>query len=129
MRLITHNMLKCNIRGVENGYPLRVEASAVEEIPSEFNAEMARALAGKINLAAVISAATDLAIPEVELLRVGDGSAFTEDMLASEAVLVALHKILFDVHVIEGHLVCPESGRKFPVKDGIPNMLLHEDEV
>jgi hypothetical protein len=26
-------------------------------------------------------------------------------------------------------LVCPETGRKFPVNKGIPNMLLHEDEV
>ena len=25
--------------------------------------------------------------------------------------------------------VCPETGRKFPVADGIPNMLLNEDEV
>jgi hypothetical protein len=26
-------------------------------------------------------------------------------------------------------LTCPETGRKFPVTKGIPNMLLHEDEV
>ena len=129
MRLITHNMLKCNIRGVENGYPLRIEASSVEEIPSEFDPDMARAMAGKINFRALISAATDLAIPDVELLQSGDGVTFTDEMLADEAVLVALHKILFDIHIIEGNLICPESGRKFPVKDGIPNMLLHEDEV
>jgi multifunctional methyltransferase subunit TRM112 len=122
-------MLKCNIRGVENGYPLRIEASSVEEIPSEFDPDMARAMAGKINFRALISAATDLAIPDVELLQSGDGVTFTDEMLADEAVLVALHKILFDIHIIEGNLICPESGRKFPVKDGIPNMLLHEDEV
>lgn len=29
----------------------------------------------------------------------------------------------------EGSLVCPESGRKFPVVRGIPNMLLNEDET
>jgi multifunctional methyltransferase subunit TRM112 len=33
------------------------------------------------------------------------------------------------VEVVEGCLVCPESGREFPIKDGIPNMLLNEDEV
>ena len=27
-----------------------------------------------------------------------------------------------------GDLVCPETGRRFPVSDGIPNMLLNEDE-
>lgn len=36
---------------------------------------------------------------------------------------------LVQVEVQEGLLVCPESGRKFPIKNGIPNMLLNEDEV
>lgn len=30
---------------------------------------------------------------------------------------------------MEGSLICPETGRKFPVSKGIPNMLLNEDEV
>ena len=30
---------------------------------------------------------------------------------------------------MEGDLECPETGRKFPVAEGIPNMLLREDEV
>lgn len=37
MRLITHNMLKCNIRGVENGYPLKIVAEKVETIPVEID--------------------------------------------------------------------------------------------
>ena len=28
---------------------------------------------------------------------------------------------------MEGELECPESGRRFPVSEGIPNMLLTED--
>lgn len=40
-----------------------------------------------------------------------------------------LYRILFDIHVLEGNLVCPDTGRKFPVKEGIPNMILHEDEL
>lgn len=36
---------------------------------------------------------------------------------------------LVQVEVQEGTLVCPESGRRFPIKNGIPNMLLNEDEV
>ena len=35
----------------------------------------------------------------------------------------------FKVEVIEGDLECPESGRKFPIQEGIPNMLLREDEL
>lgn len=37
MRIITHNMLKCNVRGVENGYPLVIEAEKTEIVPCDFN--------------------------------------------------------------------------------------------
>jgi multifunctional methyltransferase subunit TRM112 len=40
MRLITHNLLKCNIKGVENGYPLIIEAEKIETQESEFDAGM-----------------------------------------------------------------------------------------
>jgi multifunctional methyltransferase subunit TRM112 len=46
-----------------------------------------------------------------------------------EEFLKNLHHILLEVELIEGNLVCPETGRKFPVSNGIPNMLLNEDEV
>jgi multifunctional methyltransferase subunit TRM112 len=41
----------------------------------------------------------------------------------------ALFRWLFEIHVLEGWLVCPDTGREFPIKDGIPNMILHEDEL
>jgi len=46
-----------------------------------------------------------------------------------EAFLRLTHKLLLDVHVTEGALICPETGRRFPISEGVPNMLLHEDEV
>ena len=46
-----------------------------------------------------------------------------------DTIIANLYKVLFDVYVIEGQLVCPDTGRKFPVKDGIPNMIIHEDEI
>lgn len=56
-------------------------------------------------------------------LEVPSGDALNEDTLK------ALHFFLFDVHVLDGMLQCPDTKRKFPIKDGIPNMILHEDEV
>lgn len=47
----------------------------------------------------------------------------------SEEVLKTVHHALLEVEVIQGELVCPETGRKFPIKQGIPNMLCNEDEV
>lgn len=39
------------------------------------------------------------------------------------------HHVLLEVDIINGELICPETGRKFPINNGIPNMLLNEDEV
>lgn len=46
-----------------------------------------------------------------------------------DETLSNLHRVLMDIHVIQGTLVCPDTGRRFPIKEGIPNMILHEDEV
>ena len=40
-----------------------------------------------------------------------------------------VHHILMEIDIINGDLICPETERKFPITDGIPNMLLNEDEV
>jgi multifunctional methyltransferase subunit TRM112 len=43
--------------------------------------------------------------------------------------LKKMHKVLLEYEVEEGELICPETGRKFPILKGIPNMLLQEAEV
>ena len=53
----------------------------------------------------------------------GDISPLDDETISS------LHRALFDVYLVEGYLVCPDTGRKFPVREGIPNMILHEDEI
>ena len=35
---------------------------------------------------------------------------------------------LVQVQLVEGALICPETGRRFRVSKGIPNLLLNEDE-
>ncbi|RZF33707.1 hypothetical protein LSTR_LSTR007735 [Laodelphax striatellus] len=55
--------------------------------------------------------------------------ALIEDYESNEDFLKKVHHVLLEVDVINGELVCPESGRKFPITSGIPNMLLNEDEV
>ena len=54
----------------------------------------------------------------------------TESMLQSdEDFLRHFHHALLELILEEGALVCPETGRRFPVHKGVPNLLLHEDEV
>jgi len=79
----------------------------------------------KINWSALKSAALDMSIDN----SYNNLETISETEIQSEEFLKYLHHLLFEVHLLDGSLICPESGRTFPVKDGIPNMLLHEDEL
>ena len=43
--------------------------------------------------------------------------------MSIEPFLQALHHAIMEIEIIEGQLVCPETAKKFPIKDGIPSML------
>ena len=126
MRLLTHNMLKCNVKGVMNGYPLNIEATEVAVEETDFNDEFVVRMIGKLEWGAFLQAAKQVSglteIPELP-------AELNQDIMADEDFLKAVHHVLLEVKVVEGALVSPESGRSFPVTKGIPNMLLNEDEV
>ncbi len=69
----------------------------------------------------------------ISSMQVGFGSGLPDSppdaFESDEDFLKAAHHVLLEVEVVEGDLECPETGRKFPVSGGIPNMLLTEDEV
>ena len=50
-------------------------------------------------------------------------AAVPESYADDEAFLQALHHALMEIEILDGQLVCPETGKKFPIKDGIPSML------
>ena len=52
-----------------------------------------------------------------------------ETLRGDDAFLRALHHVLFDVQVLEGSLCCAESGQRFPIAEGIANMMLPEAVV
>ena len=52
-----------------------------------------------------------------------------DDFETNTEFLRSAHRALLEIEVINGKLVCPESQRVFQITDGIPNMLLNEDEV
>tara|TARA_E500000178_G_C16565021_1_gene549077 strand:+ start:179 stop:511 length:333 start_codon:yes stop_codon:yes gene_type:complete len=110
------------VKGVKNGYPLKIEAEKVENVEAEFNPDFVTRMLPKLEWSALVKAAKELGAGDLP-------SELTESMATDETFLKKLHHILLEVRLIEGALVCPESGRKFPVKNSIPNMLLNEDEV
>jgi multifunctional methyltransferase subunit TRM112 len=79
----------------------------------------------KLNYDAVLQAVEQLR-PHCETLP-NLPSTLPEDL--DDELVNDLYFVLFDVHVKNGCLVCPSTQRKFPIRDGIPNMILHEDEI
>nr|CAG4648429.1 EOG090X0LTV [Moina brachiata]SVE93410.1 EOG090X0LTV [Moina brachiata] len=124
MKLLTHNMLtsKC-LKGVTVGYPLGIEAKEVKVNEVEFNQEFISRMIQKIEWPALCKAAESL----------GHQNALPEEVPAdyetNDDFLKKAHHFLMEIEVIQADLVCPETGRKFPVSEGIPNMLANEDEV
>lgn len=115
-------MLSSNIKGVTNGFPLRIEVEKVVEKTVEMNGEFLKNMFGKIDWKAFVDASKAMGYAELPEEAVSS-------MLESDEFLNRFHHALLELHLEEGALVCPESGRRFPVNKGIPNMLLHEDEV
>ena len=125
-------MLKCNVKGIENGYPLRIEADEVGEVGADnpFDVVFMRGLLKKVNMGALKSAAANLGIDTLAAIETeGTDGGNLEAILADESLLQQIHHLLFEIHVETGRLICPESGRVFIISDGVPNMLLHEDEI
>lgn len=115
------------------GFPLIIEAEVIEIEESPVDAEMVLQLLPKLDYSAVLQAIKQLA-PTCEQLHFSlpelpEVLPESMDETRDSSLISSLYRVLFDIHVQEGWLVCPSTGRKFPVKDGIPNMILHEDEV
>eukprot|EP00536_Pseudo-nitzschia_multiseries_P009707 jgi/Psemu1/319685/estExt_fgenesh1_pm.C_2790006 len=138
MRLLTHNFLQSNVRGTTEGYPLKIEATNVIVEESTMDSILMNKVLGKVNYPGLLKAINDVrstANLNSDVAKILSEAADIpleppkDGELVDEEILKTLHFFLFDVHVLDGILVCPDTGRKFPVKDGIPNMILHEDEV
>lgn len=127
------------------GYPLLIEATNVVMEESPVNREMIEAILPKLDYSALVGACQQLANgakseQQQHPKEVGDAEGVgsiavptlpdhVPDMPLSDDTVAMLHRVLFDIHVLGGHLVCPDTGRRFPINDGIPNMILHEDEL
>mmetsp|Transcript_28424 Transcript_28424/g.43531 ORF Transcript_28424/g.43531 Transcript_28424/m.43531 type:complete len:136 (+) Transcript_28424:110-517(+) len=135
MRLLTHNYMQSTVKGTEKGYPLKIEADKLEFDQSPFDPDFVRSLLPKIDYEILLFAVGQIAEKcEEDLSAVVTLPKLPETINISNAsedeeLLKKLHLLMFDIHVVEGHLICPDTGRRFRIIMGIPNMILHEDEV
>jgi Trm112p-like protein. len=118
----------------EKGYPLKIEATTIEYEESPFDAEFVRSLIPKIDYSTVLIGIQQISDKleesnNIQGITIPDLPESIENEDLQEDLLKKLHTVLFDIHVVEGDLVCPDTGRRFNIKKGIPNMILHADEI
>lgn len=124
MKLITHNLLTSqSVKGVTVGYPLGIIAKDIRVSETDFSSEFIVRIIPRLDYPALWKAAESIG-------HVGElPPELIEGYDQNIDFLKQVHHVLLEVEIINGDLLCPESGRKFPINNGIPNMLLNEDEV
>lgn len=124
MKLLAHNLLMCNKKGCTiNNYPLTIQASKVITKPNEFDEELLKHFLKKIDLNGLNSACRDINMLKVDLLTL------TEEQKNSKEFLEYLNTILFETLIEEGSLKCKHCEREYPIKQGIADMVLMDDEL
>ena len=149
MKLMTHNMLMSP--GTRNGFPLAIEVEKMEVVEAEFNADFCARMIEKLEWAALVATVASVratrnssrnsfaahhahaqphrrsrATLRAAQLKLEKGElppAVPEDYATNEEFLKALHHVILEVEIVEGVLVCPETDKRFPIKEGIPSML------
>ncbi|NXD74651.1 TR112 protein, partial [Eolophus roseicapillus] len=122
MKLLTHNLLCSNVRGLRpgGGFPLRIQASDVCVRPVPFNAAFVARLVPRLRWSALLEAAESVS---------GGGDAPVLGGPGLAGVGEGFCGVLRHGLQRKGFLQCPDSGRQFPISRGIPNMLLSEEEA
>ena len=126
MRAITHNILMCNIKKCvegDNNYPFIIIGNKVENKNCEFDIEATKKLYEKQDKKALNQFCKDLKLFKYDFTQVND------EIKRQKEFWEYVHKILNETLVIEGSLKCPNCQREFPIKNGIADMVLRDDEM
>ena len=123
MRIITQNILKCNVKSCKNSsFPLRLTVIKSELIEAEFSPKLIKKTLERCDYPSLIQTAKDCgdeSLPDV----------LDDAFLNDEKKLKHVHNILYQFHVVEGQMVCEACKRVYKIESGIANMLLDESEV
>lgn len=122
MRILTHNSLRNPAKEVVNGFPLQLEITEMHVSESEMNADFIKGTLPSLEWKSLLVAAAAVGLADLP-------AHFDAALLKDETFLRSIHTLLLDIHIDKGFLMCPETGRRFPIENGIPNMMLPEVDV
>lgn len=128
MRLLTHNVLRNNTAAASGTPPLKINAVEVrvdepntDPSTHEHEVTFVKSLLPSLDWETLIMGAKALGLDSLP-------PSVTPELAQDEGFLRALYHVLMDVHLVNGMLTCQETGREFPVTNGIVNMMLEESE-
>ena len=134
MRFFTHNFLQCHAKKcIDSGknFPLHItltpccedtEKEILGTREQEFRDNFIRNQLHKIDWAVLLGALKECRI-EHQLPESKPTAPYNTKLLRE------LHRVLLETFVISGEMRCQNCEHVYPIRDGIPNMLLHEDEL
>jgi multifunctional methyltransferase subunit TRM112 len=125
MKLSTHNLLICNRKTCsdnENNFPLEIKTTKLKTSTLEFNADKTKLFFSKMDKHALNKACQFLNETKFNLEQ--------EDLdINNDEILQFIHHILFEIEIEEGNLICQNCKREYPIKRGIVDMVLKEEEI
>ncbi|TPX55490.1 hypothetical protein PhCBS80983_g05268 [Powellomyces hirtus] len=115
-------MLQCHAKSCPQGqsYPLAIRNAELEQLDAEFNADFVTRLMPKLDWAVLRKTAFELGVAELP------AEIPTEP---TQADLQLIHKVALETRIKEADMVCNGCGHVYPIKDGVPNMLLQDHEI
>ena len=126
MKAITHNILMCNTKkcsGTDKNYPLIIKPTDIKNREVEFDIERIQKLFDKQDKRGLNQYCKDLNIFKYDFTTVDDA------LKKQNEFWEYVHHVLNETMVHEGILICPNCGREYPIKEGIINMVLQDDEM
>ena len=126
MKAITHNILMCNTKkfsGTDKNYPFIIKASNIQNREVDFDLERIQKIYNKQDKRGLNQYCKDLNIFKYDFTTVDDSIKKQNEFWEY------VHHVLNETIVNEGILICPNCGREYPIKNGIINMVLQDDEM
>ena len=116
MKLYVHHFLRNNSKDVTTGYPLNLVVHEQRVVETPFKRENTLHLLANLNWEVLLLAAESCGFNNLP-------AELTDEIVNEEGFCEAMHRVLFDVDIVEGELICPETGKVFPIHNGIPDMM------
>jgi multifunctional methyltransferase subunit TRM112 len=113
MKLLTHNSLRCNLKGLKEDLPFELEVDEMEIVETEFNPNFIRHIMPILDWKGLKIAANAIKITDMP-------ESYDSSMLTDEDFLKLVHHVLLDIIVINGTLICSETGTRFRIENQLP---------